>query len=95
MKYIKLYEIFLFDIDFSIGDIVICIDDSDSSNELEMLNKYIVVDNDSSMFGQKNMMTLQEYATSKSVGNWFKERFIKEKDLENWETQNNIIKYNI
>ena len=91
----KLFENFTFDENFNIGDVVICIDDDDTSNILEFMNKYIVKKSLDSPITKSNMVTLQDYNTSNDVGNWFKDRFIKEKYLEDWHTQNNAIKYNL
>jgi hypothetical protein len=97
MKYIKRFETKndTFKRDFKIGDIVICVDDSDT-NELEMMNKYIIVENENiSPFGSNDMIALKKYNSTISIGSWFKKRFIKEKDLENWKIKDNINKYNL
>ena len=69
---------------------------------LENMNKYVIVKD---KFRTSNLVevpefnstlvSLTKYNSSYSVGNWFKDRFIKEKDLEKWEMKNNIRKYNI
>jgi len=91
----KLFEDFPFDKNFNVGDVVICIDADECNDTLEFMNKYIVKKSLDSPITKYNMITLQDYNTNNDVGDWFKDRFIKEKELEDWEAQNNTIKYNL